>query len=63
MTASIMNGKHVAFELGKMIQKNAASFTQQMHRSPSLAVILVGDDPASCIYVNNKRNACLTLGF
>ncbi len=59
MSASIMNGKHVAFELRQILQNDVANFTQQMHRSPGLAVILVGDDPASCIY----RNACLALGF
>lgn len=63
MSASILNGKLVAFELGKTLQHDVANFKQKMHRPPGLAVILVGDDPASFIYVNSKRNACLAQGF
>ena len=35
----------------------------KLDRKPGLAVILVGDDPASAVYVRNKNNACKEVGF
>lgn len=63
MTAQLIDGKAVAAqlktELHAMIQEKGASG----HRPPGLAVILVGDDPASHIYVRNKREACEQVGI
>jgi methylenetetrahydrofolate dehydrogenase (NADP+)/methenyltetrahydrofolate cyclohydrolase len=61
--ASILNGKQVAAELIGKIKEETQQLIQQGRALPGLAVVLVGDDPASTIYVNNKRKACLEVGF
>lgn len=63
MTASIIDGKHVATGIKTSIKHQVEGFIQQGHRSPGLAVILLGDDQASALYVNGKRKACLDVGF
>lgn len=55
----IINGKKIAQDLRKDIATQVALFD----RKPGLAVILVGDDPASSVYVRNKDNACKEVGF
>ena len=60
--AKIMDGKLVSeYIRGKI--KDEASALKTRNIVPGLAVILVGDDPASKIYVNNKKKACEQLGF
>lgn len=61
--ASILDGQHVASEIKNKIQLDVLECIQKNKRPPGLAVVLLGDDPASCIYVNAKRKACLSLGF
>ena len=56
--AQIIDGKTIAKDVRQEIKKQSLSFAQRHGRKPGLAVILVGDDPASCIYVNNKQKAC-----
>lgn len=63
MTASIIDGKHVAGEIRNRIKHKVSAYTAEGHRAPGLAVVIVGDDPASHIYVNNKRKACTEVGF
>ncbi len=63
MTASLIDGKLVAGEIKGYIKKVVSAHTQEGHRPPGLAVILIGDDPASAIYVNNKRIVCMEVGF
>ncbi|MDP3704585.1 MAG: bifunctional methylenetetrahydrofolate dehydrogenase/methenyltetrahydrofolate cyclohydrolase FolD [Legionellaceae bacterium] len=63
MTASIINGKHVATDIKISIKQQVEHATQQGHRPPGLAVVLLGEDHASAIYVNGKRKACLDVGF
>ncbi len=59
MTARLLDGKLVAAHYRhQLIQQ-----LQQTERAPGLAVILVGDDAASTVYVNHKRKACESLGF
>ena len=55
---TIIDGKAIAKEIRKEVKKDAISFFEKHGRKPGLSVILVGDDPASCIYVNNKQKAC-----
>ena len=55
----IINGKEIAKKLRSSIAKQVA----KLDRKPGLAVILVGDDPASAVYVRNKDNACKEVGF
>ena len=63
MTASILNGKHVAKEILCTIKTIIATRGEQGLRPPALAVIKVGHDPASTIYVNNKIKACAEAGL
>lgn len=62
-SASILDGRLVASEIKKKIQHAIETRQQQGLRPLGLAVVLLGDDPASHIYVNNKRKACVELGF
>jgi len=63
MTANIINGKAIAAELRKNIRQQVDARLQQGQRAPGLAVILVGQDPASEVYVRNKRRACEDTGI
>jgi methylenetetrahydrofolate dehydrogenase (NADP+)/methenyltetrahydrofolate cyclohydrolase len=63
MTASLIDGKEVA-ALKKVELKNKVSdYVAKRHRAPCLAVILIGSDPASSIYVNKKKGACSEVGI
>jgi methylenetetrahydrofolate dehydrogenase (NADP+)/methenyltetrahydrofolate cyclohydrolase len=63
MTAEIIDGKKLATDLRKQIAEEIREREMQGKRRPGLAVILVGDDPASEIYVRNKRQACDEVGI
>jgi len=62
MSAQIINGKAIADALLTKIRQEVETYTHAGQRPPGLAVILVGDNPASAIYVRNKRRACETTG-
>ena len=62
MLANIIDGKAVAENLLKHLKQDIDSRSKEGVRNPSLAVILVGSDPASSIYVRNKRLACEKIG-
>jgi len=55
----IIDGKQIA----KKIRSSIAEQVTKLDRKPGLAVVLVGDDPASKVYVRNKDNACKEVGF
>jgi len=55
----IIDGKQIA----KKIKISIAEQVAKLDRKPGLAVVLVGDDPASAVYVRNKDNACKEVGF
>jgi methylenetetrahydrofolate dehydrogenase (NADP+) / methenyltetrahydrofolate cyclohydrolase len=63
MSASLLDGKQLAQTMQKDIASAALEFYQKMGIRPGLAAVLVGDDPASRIYVRNKRKACEQAGF
>ncbi len=63
MVGSILDGKFVAAEIRNLIKQDVVMRTQQGHRAPGLAVVLVGEDAASTIYVEHKRKACGEAGF
>ena len=63
MTAKIIDGKALAQQIRNEIAKKVASRTEQGLSVPGLAVIQVGSDPASIIYVKNKQKACDDVGF
>ena len=58
MAARIINGKEIAERIKEEIKNEALAFAEKHGRKPGLAVVLVGDDPASAIYVRNKSLAC-----
>lgn len=59
----ILNGREVANEVLKKIRSHINEIKSKNKRLPGLAVILVGDNPASHIYVRNKEKACIELGI
>ena len=63
MTAQLINGKAIAENLLNSIKERINIRTLANKRAPGLAVILVGADPASSIYVRNKRLACEKVGI
>lgn len=60
--ATIINGKEVAAAVRADVASQTAALKEQ-GITPGLAVIIVGDDPASRVYVNNKKKACAEVGF
>ncbi|TDV63384.1 bifunctional methylenetetrahydrofolate dehydrogenase/methenyltetrahydrofolate cyclohydrolase FolD [Pseudomonas sp. LP_7_YM] len=63
MTAKLIDGKAIAANLRQQIAKRVAERREQGLRTPGLAVILVGSDPASQVYVSHKRKDCEEVGF
>ena len=63
MTAQIIDGKAIANDLLNNIKSKIDSRIAASKRAPCLAVILVGADPASAIYVRNKSKACEKIGI
>jgi len=63
MTAKLIDGKAIAASLRQQIAQRVAERRQQGLRIPGLAVILVGSDPASQVYVAHKRKDCEEVGF
>lgn len=63
MPAKILDGKATASKLRSRIADEVHALTSQGLRPPGLAVILVGEDPASEVYVGSKRRACDEVGF
>ena len=63
MTAQLIDGKAIAASLRQQIAKRVAERLELGKRAPGLAVILVGSDPASQVYVSHKRKDCEEVGF
>ncbi len=63
MTASILDGKALAGVLREEIRLETEQFQSESGITPGLAVILVGDDPASGVYVRNKETATVKAGM
>jgi methylenetetrahydrofolate dehydrogenase (NADP+)/methenyltetrahydrofolate cyclohydrolase len=63
MSAKLINGKEIAAAIRQRVATGVAARTRQGLRPPGLAVILVGNDPASHVYVGNKRKACDEAGI
>lgn len=61
--ALILNGKELSQTLRAEIAQQVADFIQKTGVTPCLAAILVGDDPASQVYVRNKEKACAAVGM
>ncbi len=63
MSAKILDGKKVAAKLIESIRQKVNARVAAGHAAPGLAVVLVGDDPASQVYVRNKVRACEKAGI
>lgn len=63
MPATLIDGKQLAQERKQRLQNQIETLRKNNRRSPGLAVVLVGDDPPSHIYVNHKRRACEEVGI
>ena len=63
MTARILDGKSLAMQIRKEIAEDVAALVEQRGIVPCLAAVLVGDDPASHVYVRNKEIACEKAGI
>lgn len=63
MPATLIDGIKIANQLTETVKKRVDERLAQGLRAPGLAVILVGSDPASQVYVNKKRKSCEQVGF
>lgn len=63
MAGQIIDGKAVAASVHERVRVDVAARIQSGRPAPKLATILVGDDPASQVYVRNKREACRKVGL
>src|SRR5215470_15403315 len=63
MGAIVMDGKAVAAKVRREVAARAQEFVARHGRSPGLAVVQVGDDPASTVYVRNKRRTSGEVGI
>ncbi|HYU60109.1 MAG TPA: bifunctional methylenetetrahydrofolate dehydrogenase/methenyltetrahydrofolate cyclohydrolase FolD [Solirubrobacterales bacterium] len=63
MTARVLDGKAVAAGVRRRVAAEVAELAPRLGREPGLATVLVGDDPASEVYVRNKRQACEEAGM
>lgn len=63
MSAEILDGKAIAADVRQNVKQRVGEITASGKRAPGLAVVLVGENPASQVYVRNKRKACEEVGF
>ena len=63
MTAQLIDGKAIAATVRQQVAVKVAARRQAGARAPGLAVVVVGEDPASQVYVNNKHRACEQAGI
>ena len=63
MTARVIDGKAVAASVRERVRGEVEELTCELGRPPGLATVLVGDDPASAIYVRRKHEACEEAGI
>ena len=61
--ATIIDGKAIAKQIRQSIKEQTLAFKQEHGLAPGLSVILVGEDPASQVYVRNKERACTEVGI
>ena len=59
----IIDGKKVSAEVKESVRQLTEQLKAEHNITPGLAVVIVGDDPASRVYVNNKKKACEAVGF
>jgi len=62
-TAKILDGKALAQKIHAELQQQIETLAPEIGRPPGLAVVMVGDNPASAAYVRNKEKACAQVGI
>ena len=63
MAAELIDGKAIAQDVRAQVARDVAAWVEQGHEPPGLATVLVGDDPASALYVGNKQKASAEVGI
>ncbi len=63
MKAQLLDGKAIAADVRKQVKDRVQDILASASWTPGLAVVLVGENPASQVYVRNKRKACAEVGF
>jgi len=63
MAATLIDGKTIAAQIRQDITNKVVDFSKERGYAPGLAVLLVGDNPASHVYVKTKRKACAQVGI
>lgn len=63
MAARVIDGKAVSAAVRERVRVDVAAYVEEAGRTPTLATVIVGDDPASEIYVANKHKACGEVGI
>ena len=61
--AKIINGKEISAQIRVELAEETRAFEKEYGFLPGLAVVIVGEDPASQVYVRNKRKACEEIGY
>ena len=61
--AKLIDGKMISAQIREEIKEETAAFVAEHGYAPGLAVVIVGEDPASQVYVRNKARACEEVGF
>ena len=61
--AKLIDGKQISAQIRGEIKDETAAFVTEFGYAPGLAVVIVGEDPASQVYVRNKARACEEVGF
>jgi methylenetetrahydrofolate dehydrogenase (NADP+)/methenyltetrahydrofolate cyclohydrolase len=63
MSATIIDGKAIAARVRGEVAREVQAFTSETGQAPGLATVLVGEDPASAVYVGGKQRACVEVGM
>src|SRR5271155_878182 len=63
MSAKIIDGREIAAQVRAGVAREVEVFTREAGRPPGLATVLVGEDPASAVYVGGKQRACAEVGM
>jgi methylenetetrahydrofolate dehydrogenase (NADP+)/methenyltetrahydrofolate cyclohydrolase len=63
MSAKIIDGKKVSAAVRERVRAATETYKAETGKTPGLAVVIVGDNSASRVYVNNKKKACADVGF
>lgn len=63
MAATLLDGKALAKKIQAELAEQVAVFTEQTQKVPTLATVLVGEDPASQVYIRNKIRSCERVGM